>query len=115
MGDYNLTIKKGITQTLVCTYKAPSGSAINLTGYTVRSQGRLSIESQTPIFSFTIGDGVTVSAATGQITIKWPAAASETYPLAYGGVWSLEVQSGDGTVTELLSGQLDIVERPTRG
>ena len=115
MGDYNITIKKGITNTLVCTYKSPTGTPINLTGYQVRSQGRTSIEAESTVFNFTVGSGITVSAAAGEITIKWPASASITYPTSYGGVWSLEVESGDGTVTELLSGQLDVVERPTRG
>ncbi len=115
MGDYNLTLKKGITHNLVCTYKAPNGTAINLTGYQVRAQGRASLEATSPIFSFTIGSGITVTAASGQISMSWSAAASSNYPTTYGGVWSLEVESGDGTVTELLAGQLDIVERPTRG
>ena len=115
MGDYNLTLKKGITHNLVCTYKAPNGSAINLTGYQVRAQGRASMESAAPIFNLSIGSGISVVANSGQITMNWSAISSTSYPTLYGGVWSLEIESADGTVTELLAGQLDILERPTRG
>lgn len=114
MGDYNLEIKKGITNTLVCTYKTPTGTPINLTGYSVRSQGRVSMESESPVFNFTTGTGITVVPSTGEITLKWTAGESVNYPTVYNGVWSLEVESGDGTVTELLSGQFNVTERPTR-
>ena len=114
MSEYHLTLRKGITERVTMIYRDSQGDPVNLSGYQVRSMGRDSMESPVPIFHLTRDAGITVVNATGSITLEWDASETANYERLKNGVWSLEVESTDGTVTELLAGYLHVEERATR-
>jgi len=68
-----MTIQNKIGDTIEwgCTYKDSDGVAIDLTGYTIRSQARLVDQFDSVLFDLSIGNGITInSLVDGTFTIK---------------------------------------------
>lgn len=114
-GTYNLAIEQGATFKVIFQWTDSNNSPINITGYTLRSQIRATVESSSVMVDMTNANGkVTISDA-AQGKIQMLLSATETASLAAGtGVWDLEVIAGDGTVTRLLQGSVTISPEVTR-
>ena len=108
-GKYNFTLEQGATFSREITVQ-DSGSAMNLTGYTPRMQMRSTHDSSTIALTFT----ATVSnAAQGKISLT----ATDTLTSAVEEgiyVYDLEIESGGGTVTRLMEGNVTVTPEVTR-
>ena len=108
-GTYNFIMEQGATFTRQLTVKE-SGSALNLTGYSVASLMRSTHDSSTVAGTFTC----TISNASGGI-ITMSMTASATGAIEEGiYVYDLEVTSGGSTVTRLLQGEVTVNPEVTR-
>lgn len=105
-GLYDFKFEQGATFRLTIIYKDSEGVVVNLTGYSARLQIRESIESQTVALVATTANGrITITGAEGKIQIVVPAADTEIGNFQTG-VYDLEIESADGTVTRLVEGQV---------
>jgi len=107
--QYDITIEQGATYTLVITVMA-----VNLTGYTVRTQGRTSHAATTTVWSSPTNCTLAVSAGTNStitMTISATNTAAMTAPQV--GVWDLEYELS-GVVTRLLEGTFTVTPEVTR-
>lgn len=113
-GIKNIYIEQGATYRLNITWKDSGGTPIDLTGYTARMQVRHSYKSDTVLLNFTTENGaITLGGAAGTITIVGLATLTEDVP-AKAGVWDLELVDGDGNVTRLLQGAVEVSPEVTR-
>lgn len=88
---------------------------IDLTGYTVRMQGRESMAAAGTTFSLTGGSGITVTAgATSTIAIAIAGATTAGYTSGLEGVWDLEIVSGGGAIDRLVGGRFTVDPEVTR-
>lgn len=112
-GIYNFTIEQGATWTRDFIWTDSSGTAIDLTGYTARMQGRASVQSTATIFSLTSSPaaGIVITAAQGKVTVTLT--ATETANLPCGGVYDLELVNG-AVVTRLVEGSFILSSEITR-
>ena len=109
-GRYNIIIDQGSDFSVLFTV-SEDGSAKNLTGFSARAQMRSTKTATSIAATFTCA---IASAADGQITMSLPASTSTS--LAAGRyVYDLELfTSGDGTVTRLMQGDVDLTQEVTR-
>lgn len=112
-GNYDLYIEQGATFNKQLTWKDSVGNPVNLTGYTARLQIRTSLTESTTIASLTQGSGITLGGALGTIVLLLSAVQTAAITQTKG-VYDLELQSGDGTVTRLLEGKVTIKPEVTR-
>ena len=107
---YDITIEQGATFTFDLQV-----NDTDLTGFTVRMQGRTSHAATTTVFSLTNASGITVSHQGNHShivpLISATATAAFTAPLA--GVYDIEYESG-GVVTRILEGSFYITPEVTR-
>lgn len=110
-GKLDLTIEQGATFQHTLTL-SNGGTAINLTGYDVRMQIRERVSASTTIADLTIGAGISVVAASGQITLTISAAdtAEMIFDTAY---YDLEIESA-GVVTRIVEGEVTLNPEVTR-
>jgi hypothetical protein len=108
---YKLKIEQGATCTVSVTV-----TALNLTGYTARMQGRTSHAASTTVFSLTSpSGGLSISPGTNSIiTITIPASSTAAMAAPSFGVYDLEIESGSGVVTRLIEGEYQITPEVTR-
>lgn len=112
-GIYNFAIEQGSTLNKVITWKDGDDAAINLTGYTAVAQFRPTIATAPVLTLSSVTGGITLGGAAGTITLG--ATATTTAALAAGdGVWELELTSGGGVVTRLLTGTYSILPEIVR-
>ena len=111
---YDFYVEQGATYQLDITWKQPDGTPVNLTGYTARMQIRKTVKSTDPLISLTTTNGrITLGGAQGTVTLE--IAAEDTADFTtFCGVYDLEVEASDGTVTRLLEGQVEISREVTR-
>lgn len=109
--NYDITIEQGATFTFSVTV-----TALNLTGYTARMQGRTSHASADKVFNLTSsGGGLTVTpAANSTILVTISATATAAISAPSSGVYDLEIESGSGVVTRLLQGTYQVTPEVTR-
>jgi hypothetical protein len=106
---YDITIEQGAT--FVFSVQV---TGVNLSGYTVRMQGRTSHAATTTVFSLTGGSGLTVTAgANSTIAVTIAASATANYPAPMLGVYDLEYELS-GVVTRILEGSFTITPEVTR-
>jgi hypothetical protein len=111
-GLYDITIYQGATFNLLMTWKIDDVN-VNLTGYTARLQGRVSLDDTETILSLTTGNGITLGGAAGTITLNRTAIQTTLLePGSY--IYDLELVSDGGLVTRLLAGELIISGEVTR-
>lgn len=126
---YDLTIYCGTTVdagTLTFTYKV-NGVAVNLTGYSARSQARDADDGL--IFDLTsVNGGITLGGAAGTISLSLDAQATSALWTGDGaidsaasgaalydrGVWDLELIAPNGRVQRLIQGRLLLSPEVTR-
>jgi hypothetical protein len=110
---YNLSIEQGATFRLALVWKDSEGDPVDLTGYTARMQIRPAVASTEVLLSLTSGSGITLGGATGAVNVL--ATAAQTAAIdSKKGVYDLELQSADGTVTRLLQGVVIVSPEVTR-
>jgi hypothetical protein len=108
-GTYDWEFVQGEDAVLQLTYKDDAGVAINLTGYTARSQGRESYVSSNTLFDATTGNSqISIDEPNGVITITIPASETANITAPQTGVWDIEIISSGGAITNLLGGRLKI-------
>ncbi len=93
--------------------RSTPAAPVNLTGYDVRMQVRESVTSPTPLLSLTIGGGITVNAAAGEITLKVADSTTASWAWRYG-LYDLEIESPSGDTTRLLKGEFEVNAEVTR-
>ncbi len=111
-GALDFTIEQGATFNLLMTWKI-NDVEVNLTGYSARLQARVDVEDTETILSLTSGAGITLGGAAGTISLDRTATQTALLPMGEY-VYDLELQSGGGTVTRLVQGQLTISAEVTR-
>ena len=110
---YNTVVDQGADWYVNFTYKDPSGTAINLTGYTAALQVRTSPLAKTTVLSLAVGSGITITAVNGLIAVH--ATATQTGNIAPGlYAYDLEITSNSGIVTRLVQGTIQISAQVTR-
>jgi len=108
-GNYNFTLEQGSTFSRVITVQQ-NNAAMDLSGYSARSQMRSTHDSGTIALSFTAS--ITNDSA-GQITLS--ASATTTASIEEGiYVYDLEIESAGGVVTRLMQGQITVTPEVTR-
>ena len=108
--NYDITIEQGATFTFSVTV-----TALNLTGYSARMQGRTTHASADKIINLTSGSGITIAPATDSvITITISAAVTAAIAAPSYGVYDLEIESVSGVVTRLLQGTYQVTPEVTR-
>lgn len=115
LNRYDLEIKQGATLSLFATWKDPTGTAVNLTGYTARLAVRETYASVSTILSLTTENGgITLGGSAGTITLSATATTTAALTAPFSGVYDLEVVSGGGVVTRLLEGSATVSPEVTR-
>jgi hypothetical protein len=112
-GTFDIFIEQGATFTKLITWKDSVGNPTNLTGFTARLQIRESLKAATTIISLTNTAGITLGGTLGTINILISATSTSAIT-ASKGVYDLELQAPDGTVTRLLEGKVTIKPEVTR-
>ncbi len=88
-------------------------SALDLTGFIARMQFRERVESEEATINITNGQGITITPATGGISLIL--SASETGALTAGSYfYDLEIESSDGEVTRVIAGTVEVSRQITR-
>jgi len=123
-GTYNFTCEQGSTFTRLIELEEPDLLAdptgetfvpINIEGYTARMQIRRTIDSSATLVSLTTENGgltVNPSDPDNQILISMSDAV--TASISTSGVYDLEIQSPDGTVSRILQGTVTLSPEVTR-
>lgn len=115
-GLYNVTIDQGADWFLDVTYEDPSGTPINLQGYTAALQIRSLPSSATAALTLTTENGgIAITANTGLVAIH--ATSEQTGAIDEGDyVYDLDITSpAPGTVvTRLIQGQAVVSAQVTR-
>ena len=113
-GSYALTIRQGATWCQSVIWKDSNGTPINLTGYIARMQVRPTVQSPVVIIELTTENGrIVLGGAAGTIDLELDADATAAITQT-SGVYDLELESSDGTVTAILEGRVKIVQEVTR-
>jgi hypothetical protein len=112
---YNVVIDQGADWFLDVTYDNPDGTPVNLTGYTAALQLRSLPTDSTAVLSLTTGAGITITGATGLVSIH--ATATQTRAIDEGVYYyDLEISSNNNPaiVTRLIQGQAEVSAEVTR-
>jgi LEA14-like dessication related protein len=110
---YNTTIDQGADWYLNFNYQNPNGTPVNITGYTAALQLRTSPLAKTTALSLTTGSGITITGSTGLIAVH--ATATQTGAITNGMyVYDLEITSGQGVITRLIQGTINVSAQVTR-
>lgn len=77
VSNLNLYLTRGDTRAFSCLAQDYNQNIINLTGATILCDGRLSATDASPVFSLSVGAGITVvSAVAGTFTVTIPPSAT---------------------------------------
>lgn len=105
----NLYIDQGSTYSNIITVASSTGSALDLTGYTVASQMRKSYSSSTS-YAFTAS---VYDAANGKVRLQLSAATSSSIP-AGRWLYDVEITSTSGSKTRVVEGIVTITPQITQ-
>jgi len=100
------------------THTASTGVIIartvrDLTGFTARLQIREKVDSDTTLFEATWGTHLTIDTGLQQVKLIIPADETALFTFAFG-VYDLELEAPDGTVTPVLQGSVSVLKEVTR-
>lgn len=114
----DLEIKQGATFRVTFAYQNPDGTPISLAGLSARMQARPSHSSDELILDLTVGSGLTLDAAAGEVHVEVPATTTATLTQAGQlriGVFDVELfDSVTGEVTRLVEGRIRVTPEVTR-
>jgi hypothetical protein len=109
-GNYDISIEQGATYVLTITR-----NALNLTGYTMRMQGRSSHASSTIVLNSSTNVTITTAPGTNSvITVTISAINTALLPAPSSGVYDLEAESPAGVVYRILEGAYSVSPEVTR-
>ena len=120
---YNLEMWQGATFAMTITVKDSTANVQNLTSYTARMQIRRNYDSGTATETLTTANGeITITAAEGNVAIELASTrtANISVDLTDGKpprtvyVYDLELIDGDGKVSKLLYGDVNVYGEVTR-
>jgi hypothetical protein len=123
-GRYDIILEQGATFDLPLRYRAPSGTPVNLTGYTARMQVRetaaspvlVEFNSQLTANGFILMSGSSADredGANGNLRVFMTAANSAALP-RFSGRYDLELHDSSGYVVRLIEGQFRVEPEITR-
>ena len=113
-GKRDIYIEQGATFRLNLVWKDSLGVPVNLTGYSARMQVRRAYNNPNTLLSLSTATGtISLGGSAGTISIDGQALLTEDMSSRVG-VYDLELQSADGTVTRLLEGKVTISPEVTR-
>lgn len=111
---YELTIFKGATFRQSLVWQDSDGVPVDLTGYSARMQVRKTINTEAVVVELSTFNGsILLQSATGAIEMHLSAAQTSVL-IGKTGVYDLEMESADGTVTRLLYGDVTLSPEVTR-
>lgn len=115
---YNLVVDQGSTLNFTCTWVDPAGAPINITGYRILFQMRLTAGSATSLLTFdshALATGQTLGALgpSGAVNITLSDEVTATLPATVL-VWDLLVESPTGVRDKLVYGQVFVRSTVTR-
>ena len=109
-GNYDISIEQGATYVLTI-----SRNALNLTGCTMRMQGRSSHASSTIVLNSSTNVTITTAPGTNSvITVTISAINTALLPAPSSGVYDLEAESPAGVVYRILEGAYSVSPEVTR-
>lgn len=112
-GKTDLYVEKGATFATTLTWRDVNNNPVDLTGYTARLQIRRAAAAEDVLVGLTSGAGLTLGGAAGTIAVRIEATVTAAIP-ADAGVYDLELQAADGTVTRLVEGTVTFSPEVTR-
>lgn len=107
--DYDITIEQGARYRLAVPVFDPEGAALDVTGWSLRGQIRLSHNSPDPVYSLT---GV-LSTSGSTVLLDIPGDDSVTW-MWREGVYDVELIDPDAHTTRLLQGRVLVSPETTR-
>jgi hypothetical protein len=114
-GVYNTVIEKGATFELTVTYKDATGSAVDLSTWTVRMQVRETPSSGTTILTSEGGSPTIVLTKNSSGVISATVSAANTAALTPAtAFYDIEAQNASGVVRRVLQGRIIISPEVTR-
>lgn len=110
-GALDLTLSQGATLgPLVLTLKDSTGTAVDLTGYTVAAEARRSYSDKNELFTLTC---TVTDAANGIMTITVTDETTANLPAPASGVWDLYITDSAGAKYRILAGRVNILPSVT--
>lgn len=123
-GTYNFTCEQGATFTRLIELEEPDLVAdptgetfvpLNISGYTARMQVRRTVDSANTLVTLTTENGgLTVNPSDEENQILISMSDSVTASISTSGVYDLEIESPDGTVSRILQGAVNLSPEVTR-
>ena len=121
---YNLEMWQGATFSMTVTVKDANANVQNLSGYTARMQIRTSYGAGSATESLTTSNGeITITAAEGNVALELAATRTANIPVDLNSdgkppkrvyVYDLELVDGNGKVSKLLYGDVNVYAEVTR-
>ena len=120
---YNLEMWQGATFGMTITVKHANNTVQNLTSYTARMQLRTSYDAAAATESLTTSNGeIVITAAEGNLSLELASTRTANIPVVLTNgkppkttyVYDLELIDGDGKVSKLLYGDVDVYGEVTR-
>ena len=120
---YNLEMWQGATFAMTITVKDANANVQNLTNYTARMQMRTSYGAATATETLTTANGeITITAAEGNVALQLAASRTANISVDYNNgkppkstyVYDIELIDGDGKVSKLLYGDVNVYGEVTR-
>jgi len=112
--QYDITIEQGATFRLDLVWRDSNNNPVDLNGYSARMQVRASYTDSVVQLNLTSSNGaIVLGGALGTIVVTGAATATDDIPIR-AGVYDLELEASDGTVTRLVQGKVRISPEVTR-
>jgi hypothetical protein len=111
---HDITIEQGATFRLNLVWRDSNNVPVDLGGYTARMQVRASFSDTVIQLNLTTENGaIVLGGALGTIAVTAAATVTDDITIR-AGVYDLELQASDGTVTRLVQGKVKISPEVTR-
>lgn len=112
--NYDWMIEQGVTLIKTFVLKDSDGVVIDLTGYTARMQIRQKVHSTTSYVDATTANGkLAIDGSNGKITLTLTDTETSAFEWT-AGVYDLEIEATDGTVSRVIQGAVTVSQEVTR-
>lgn len=112
-GKLDLVIEQGADFTRTLTFTDSGGTAINITGYTFRMQGRVNKSSTSTIFNYGTAQFTVTGGTAGIVALSVPGTVTAAYDFDTG-VYDLEWVTPTGAIKRILEGNIILSREVTR-
>lgn len=111
--NHNFKIDQGSDTSIIFVLKNKE-TPLNLTGYSAAMQLRYAAYSEEALDTLTSDNGrLTIEPELGKVTAKFPNSVTEGFKPG-SMVYDLELTSGDGEVTRIIEGRVNVIAEVTR-